>query len=70
MLLVCGAGVNPQSLRGTKTGVFIGNMFNDAAEPWASDTGKMIGYALLGCCRNMLANWVSYLFDLKGTCLK
>ena len=60
------AGVNPQSIRGTKTGVFIGSSFSEAAEAWASDMEKTTGYAMTGCCRAMFANRLSYFFDLKG----
>ncbi|KAL8612603.1 hypothetical protein ACOMHN_006589 [Nucella lapillus] len=60
------AGVDPQSIRGTKTGVFIGASFSESAEAWASDTGKTIGYAMTGCARAMFANRLSYYFDFKG----
>lgn len=64
-MLIC-AGVNPQSVKGTKTGVFIGASFSEAAEAWGSDTDKIIGYAMTGCCRAMFANRISFFFDLKG----
>ena len=66
-LTLSDTGVNPQSIRGTKTGVFIGSSFSEAAEAWTSDVEKMTGYTMTGCCRAMFANRLSYFFDLKGT---
>ncbi|XP_076458650.1 fatty acid synthase-like isoform X1 [Babylonia areolata] len=60
------AGINPQSIRGTKTGVFIGASFSESAEAWSSDTEKTIGYTMTGCARAMFANRLSFFFDLKG----
>lgn len=53
-------------MRGTKTGVFIGSSFSEAAEAWASDIETTTGYTMTGCCRAMFANRLSYFFDFKG----
>lgn len=51
---------------GTSTGVFIGSTFSDAHELLSADNSKLTGYEMTGCNRAMLANRVSYVFDLKG----
>ncbi|XP_050392804.2 fatty acid synthase [Patella vulgata] len=60
------AGVNPTSVRGSRTGVFIGVSSSDAGEAWAADPEKLVGYSMTGCCRAMFANRLSYFFDFKG----
>ena len=58
-------GINPQSLRGTNTGVYMGQMHNDAHDILAS-SDEITGYEMSGCSRAMLANRLSYTFDLRG----
>ncbi|GAB0099518.1 Fatty acid synthase [Sergentomyia squamirostris] len=60
------AGVNPQSLRNRNIGVFIGSSYMDMDKIFYVD--KLIGggFALTGCNRAMLANRISYAFDLHG----
>ncbi|ESO84944.1 hypothetical protein LOTGIDRAFT_235996 [Lottia gigantea] len=60
------AGVNPNSIRGSRTGVFIGVSTSDAGEAWSADPEKLVGYSMTGCCRAMFANRLSYFFDFKG----
>ncbi|XP_076272609.1 fatty acid synthase 1 [Rhynchophorus ferrugineus] len=61
------AGFNPNSLRGSKTGVFIGVSDSESSEYWtAQDQETITGYGLTGCCRAMFPNRLSYAFDLKG----
>lgn len=60
------AGYNPQELRGTKTGVFIGVSDSESDEYWTADPELVNGYGLTGCCRAMFANRVSYTFDFSG----
>jgi fatty acid synthase len=63
---VLDSGVNPNTIRGSKTGVFIGASASESDEAWSSDPDAINGYGLTGCCRAMFANRVSYTFDFKG----
>lgn len=63
-------GTNPSSIRGSKTGVFIGASASEAHEAWAMDPQKTVGYSMTGCTRSMFANRLSYFFDFKGRELK
>lgn len=60
------AGVNPQTVRGSRTGVFIGCSASESHEAWSSDIEHLSGYEMTGCTRSMFANRVSYFFDFKG----
>lgn len=59
-------GVNPQSIRGSKTGVFIGTSASECHEAWSCDPETTVGYSMTGCTRSMFANRLSYFFDFKG----
>lgn len=52
------AGINPQFLRGSRTGVYLGICFSDEEQERKSN-------AIFGS-RSMAANLISYCFDLKG----
>jgi len=58
--------VNPQSVRGSNTGVFIGCDKSESHDAWIADGEKVTGYELTGCCRSMFANRLSYFFDFRG----
>ncbi|CAK9827746.1 Fatty acid synthase [Anthophora retusa] len=60
------AGVNPNDIRGSKTGVFIGVSASESDEFWTKDPESVNGYGLTGCCRAMFPNRVSYTFDFNG----
>ncbi|XP_063235485.1 fatty acid synthase-like [Bacillus rossius redtenbacheri] len=60
------AGINPQSLRGSRTGVFVGICKSESIDHWCSSPDKVNGYGLIGCARSMVSNRVSYSFDLTG----
>lgn len=60
------AGLNPASLRGTKTGVYIGVSASEAGEAFSRDPEELLGYSMTGCQRAMLANRLSYFFDFNG----
>ncbi|ELT99721.1 hypothetical protein CAPTEDRAFT_89190 [Capitella teleta] len=60
------SGVNLHSLRGSKTGVFIGCIGSECHEVWPNDPEKITGYELTGCARSMFANRLSFFFDFKG----
>ncbi|XP_054762953.2 fatty acid synthase-like [Lytechinus pictus] len=59
-------GIDPQSIRGTKTGVYIGCSVADASEAFGSDADTLVGYSVTGTNRAMLANRMSYSFDFRG----
>ncbi|XP_046659342.1 fatty acid synthase isoform X2 [Homalodisca vitripennis] len=60
------AGINPQSVRGSKTGVFIGVSASESDEFWTADPELVNGYGLTGCCRAMFPNRISFTFDFTG----
>ncbi|KAK7919517.1 hypothetical protein WMY93_010801 [Mugilogobius chulae] len=60
------AGLNPASVRGTKTGVYIGVSGSEAGEAFSRDPEELLGYSMTGCQRAMLANRLSYYFDFSG----
>lgn len=64
----CDPGLNPASLRGSKTGVYIGVSGSEAGEAFSRDPEELLGYSMTGCQRAMLANRLSYFFDFSGTC--
>ncbi|KAG7507376.1 fatty acid synthase [Solea senegalensis] len=59
-------GLNPASLRGSKTGVYIGVSGSEAGEAFSRDPEELLGYSMTGCQRAMLANRLSYFFDFNG----
>uniref|UniRef100_A0A4W6DNU3 Fatty acid synthase n=1 Tax=Lates calcarifer TaxID=8187 RepID=A0A4W6DNU3_LATCA len=59
-------GLNPATLRGSKTGVYIGVSGSEAGEAFSRDPEELLGYSMTGCQRAMLANRVSYFFDFCG----
>lgn len=60
------AGLNPQELRGSRTGVYIGVSNSEVEQYWCADPDRVNGYGLTGCARAMFANRVSFTFDFKG----
>ncbi|XP_076656220.1 fatty acid synthase-like [Halictus rubicundus] len=60
------AGINPQEIRGSKTGVFVGVSRSESHELWWKSPEELNGYALTGCCRSMFPNRVSFAFDFNG----
>lgn len=59
-------GVDPASVRGSKTGVFIGCSSSESHEAWTNDVETVVGYEMTGCTRSMFANRLSFFFDFKG----
>ncbi|XP_039990736.1 fatty acid synthase isoform X2 [Xiphias gladius] len=59
-------GLNPVTLRGSKTGVYIGVSGSEAGEAFSRDPEELLGYSMTGCQRAMLANRLSYFFDFSG----
>ena len=58
--------MDPQTLRGTNTGVYIGCSGSEATQAFGNDPETLVGYSITGTNRTMLANRVSYILDLKG----
>lgn len=65
-LLLPPAGINPASLRGTNTGVWVGVSGSEASEALSRDPETLLGYSMVGCQRAMMANRLSFFFDFKG----
>lgn len=61
-------GINPGTLRGTDTGVWVGASGSEAGEALSQDPEELLGYSMTGCQRAMLANRISYFYDFKGKC--
>ena len=61
------AGVNPEKVRGSRTGVFVGVSVSESHCAWSGQLDKMVGYEMTGCTGTMFANRLSYYFDFKGT---
>ncbi|CAG0886511.1 unnamed protein product, partial [Cyprideis torosa] len=60
------AGINPENIRGSCTGVFVGASESQTLDGIIRDPNSITGYELTGCHRSMFANRISYTFDLKG----
>ncbi|XP_011305442.1 fatty acid synthase [Fopius arisanus] len=62
------AGVNPKHLKGTKTGVFIGACFSESEMTWVYEKlhADVHGVGIIGCCRALLSNRISYWLDVHG----
>ncbi|KAM6245512.1 fatty acid synthase [Porphyrio hochstetteri] len=63
---VLDAGINPATIRGTDTGVWIGASGSEAGEVFSQDPEELMGYSMTGCQRAMFANRISYFFDISG----
>ena len=62
------AGIAPDSLAGTATGVFVGLCFDDYARRTitSGDPSRIDAYSALGSCRSVAAGRVAYVFGLQG----
>ncbi|HEY8480172.1 MAG TPA: SDR family NAD(P)-dependent oxidoreductase [Spirillospora sp.] len=60
------AGVAPASLRGSRTGVFVGVSAPEYAALTASDPASLEPFTATGAALSVVANRVSYLLDLRG----
>ncbi|XP_078483822.1 fatty acid synthase-like [Ciona intestinalis] len=63
---VTDAGVNPSSIAGSNTGVWVGNSSSEVREALTQDPDTTEGYVMTGCFSSMMANRISYFFDVKG----
>ncbi|MFF8374318.1 type I polyketide synthase, partial [Streptomyces lydicus] len=60
------AGIDPRSLRGSKTGVFVGSNGQDYATLLRQDPGAVEGYLGTGIAASVASGRVSYTFGLEG----
>ena len=60
------AGVPANQLRGTATGVYMGSTNNDYGMLITADPAEMHPYAMTGTSSAIIANRLSYAFDLRG----
>jgi hybrid polyketide synthase/nonribosomal peptide synthetase ACE1 len=60
------AGIPMESLEGSKTAVYVGAMSADYETTLLRDPESMATYTITGIARSMLANRISYVFDLRG----
>ncbi|XP_047538488.1 fatty acid synthase-like [Vanessa atalanta] len=63
---VIDAGMNPQELRNTKTGVFIGSCFSESENTWWYEKMQVNEFGIAGCSRAMLANRISNWLGVTG----
>ncbi len=66
-------GINPQTLRGTKTGVYVGystiGMPDGIPQELQEDSRTSLSDAMLwtqGTAKSMYANRISFIFDFRG----
>ncbi|MEU2439567.1 SDR family NAD(P)-dependent oxidoreductase [Streptomyces rubradiris] len=60
------AGIDPASLRGSRTGVFAGVMYNDYATRLGSVPDDLDGYLANGSAASIASGRVAYTFGLEG----
>ncbi len=63
------AGIAPESLKGSRTGVFAGLMYHDYATSLSGLPADMLGYVGTGSAGSVLSGRVSYVFGLEGPAL-
>ncbi|KAL2715899.1 fatty acid synthase-like [Vespula squamosa] len=60
------AGINPEDIRGTRTGVFIATCFVDSEASWLHGKIKVNGFGITGCSRDMMAQNISFWLGATG----
>ncbi len=63
------AGIAPDALRGTRTGVFVGISTGEYGASIAADLGRVEPWTATGGALSIAANRLSYLLDLRGPSL-
>ncbi|MFJ4689684.1 type I polyketide synthase, partial [Streptomyces sp. NPDC088789] len=60
------AGIDPDALRGSPTGVYVGVMYHDYAPRMSTEHTEIEGYALTGNLSSVLSGRVAYAYGLEG----
>ncbi len=60
------AGIDPEAVRGTKTGVFIGSNTHDYVPLTVTEPREVDGYLMLGNAPSVLSGRVAYFFGFEG----
>ncbi|GAA2059766.1 hypothetical protein GCM10009757_41400 [Streptomyces cheonanensis] len=60
------AGIVPGTLRGSRTGVFVGAMYSDYASRMAKAPGEFEGYLFSGSAGSVAAGRLAYTYGLEG----
>ncbi len=60
------AGAPPTSLRGSRTGIFVGAIWQDYSLLRAADLAAITPHSATGRANNIIANRISYTLDLRG----
>lgn len=59
------AGINPKTLAGSRTGVYVGLLHAESAVKWVYDKNDN-QFSIVGNSNSMAANRISYSFDFRG----
>ncbi len=60
------AGIDPLSLRGTRTGVYVGIAYRDYGPNWHEPPKGYAGHLLIGTLTSVASGRISYTFGLEG----
>ncbi|WP_345599988.1 type I polyketide synthase [Thermocatellispora tengchongensis] len=63
------AGMDPRSLRGSRTGVFVGAMATDYGPRLHEASGGVAGYGLTGTAGSVASGRIAYAYGLEGAAL-
>ncbi|XP_047348390.1 fatty acid synthase-like [Vespa velutina] len=64
---ICDAGINPTDIRNTNTAVFGALTLSESDKTLFYEKLEQNGQNLLGCCRAMVSNRISFILGLTGT---